>query len=33
MRSRAKVLKLIPKNDEEDVTYFNYHKAPETSEQ
>jgi len=30
MRSRAKVLKLIPKNSEEDVTYFNYHKAPET---
>jgi hypothetical protein len=33
MRSRAKVLKLIPKNGEEDVTYFNYHKASETSDQ
>ena len=27
MRSHTKVLKLIPKNGEEDDTYFNYHKA------
>jgi hypothetical protein len=33
MRSRAKVLKLIPKNGEEDDTYFNCHKASETSDQ
>jgi hypothetical protein len=33
MRSRAKVLKLIPKNGEEDVIYFNYHKAPEAPNQ
>lgn len=27
MQSRAKVLKVIPKNGQEDVTYFNYHRA------
>jgi hypothetical protein len=33
MRSRAKVLKLIPKNGEEDDTYFNYHNASSNSDE
>ena len=33
MRSRAKILKLIPKNGEEDDTYFNYHQASPNSGQ
>lgn len=33
MQSRAKVLKLIPKNGQEDDTYFNYHRAQADSGQ
>jgi hypothetical protein len=33
MRSHAKVLMLIPKNGEEDDTYFNYHKAQPSPDQ
>lgn len=31
MRSRAKVLQVIPKNGQEDDTYFNYHRAQPSS--
>lgn len=31
MRSSAKVMLLFPHKGEEDDTYFNYHRAPDTS--
>ncbi len=33
MRSQAKILKVIPKNGQEDDTYFNYHKAQAGADQ